>query len=34
MSNAINKQAVVDAGLKSIAVDSGLPKVFALMLII
>ena len=29
MSNAINKQAVVDAGLKSIAVDSGLPKVFA-----
>ena len=28
MSNAINKQAVVDAGLKSIAVDSGLPKVF------
>jgi 3-hydroxy-D-aspartate aldolase len=29
MSNAIDKQAVVDAGLKSIAVDSGLPKVFA-----
>mgnify|MGYP001272135920 FL=1 len=28
MSNAIDKQAVVDAGLKSIAVDSGLPKVF------
>ena len=28
MSNSINKQAVVDAGLKSIAVDSGLPKVF------
>ena len=29
MSNVIDKQAVVDAGLKSIAVDSGLPKVFA-----
>ena len=28
MSNAIDKQAVIDAGLKSIAVDSGLPKVF------
>ena len=28
MSNVIDKQAVVDAGLKSIAVDSGLPKVF------
>ena len=29
MSNVIDKQAVVDAGLKSIAVDSWLPKVFA-----
>lgn len=29
MSNTIDKQAVVDAGLKSVAVDSGLPKVFA-----
>ena len=28
MSNVIDKQAVVDAGLKSIAVDSGLPKAF------
>jgi len=28
MSNVIDKQAVVDAGLKSIAVDSGPPKVF------
>ena len=27
MSNVVDKQAVVDAGLKSIAVDSGLPKV-------
>ena len=35
MSNAINnKQAVVDAGLKSIAVDSGYLKYLALMLII
>ena len=31
MSNAMNKQAVVDAGLKSIAVDSGLPKVLSLI---
>ena len=29
MSNSIDQQAVVDAGLKSVAVDSGLPKVFA-----
>ena len=28
ISNVIDKQAVVDAGLKSIAVDSGLPKAF------